>query len=105
MRGIGQFMGQVLARPMLIVLSTPPQPGCAHVIHTPPEGHPDLRLIGTVPQTQLPFGDDLICQSFLTEKRHFTYMVLYSQNNPAVNHYEYKSITILPYRASFPQRM
>jgi len=52
-RSIFKLVGQVLARPVLVVLSGSPQPREGHVVNQTFVSHPNLRLVLTVAEGQL----------------------------------------------------
>lgn len=56
MRGIFQFVGQVLSCPVAVVNSFGPMPTIAYIVDRPFKGYPDFFSVGSVSQGQLGEG-------------------------------------------------
>lgn len=50
---IGQLIGQILTRPVFVVLSVTPEPGSRQIVDDPSERTPDSIAVLSIPQCQL----------------------------------------------------
>lgn len=53
---IGQFVGEVLSGPMLIMFAVAPQPACCYVVYDALVSNPNFVAVLSVPQSQLGTG-------------------------------------------------
>lgn len=55
-RRVGQFVGEVLSGPMLIMFAVAPQPACCYVVYDALVSNPNFVAVLSVPQSQLRAG-------------------------------------------------
>jgi len=55
--GVGEFVGQILARPVLVVLTLAPEAGGGYVVNYAPVSHPDFVAVLAVAQGELAAGE------------------------------------------------